>query len=399
MTASPPASPGSLLTINAGSSSVKVALYTVSGAERAYVAGEVERIGSDRACMRIANGEGSVLVEQAVDAQDHERGLRKLVDWLRSNGFDDVRAAGHRVVHGGADHVAPEAMTPALLTDLRALVDVDPDHLPSGLACIDEITRTYPSIPQFACFDTAFHRSMPWVAQAYALPSSDRRLRRYGFHGLSCEYIVGALARLSPDAVNGRLIVAHLGNGASMTAIRDGRSMDTTMGFSPTGGLVMSTRCGDLDPAVLLYIMTRVRAMPAERLRTLVNKESGLLAVSGISADMRDLLEREASDEAAGRAVALFCYSARKFLGSLVAVLGGLDTLVFTGGIGEHAAAIRARICAEMNALGIELDGSRNAAHAAIISTATSRVTVRVMHTDEDLVIARHVRQLLARRE
>jgi acetate kinase len=251
-------------------------------------------------------------------------------------------------------------------------------------------------VPQVACFDTAFHRTLPPVAQRYPLPRAlhDAGVVRYGFHGLSYEYIMQALRAVDPDAANGRVIVAHLGNGASMAAVRDGQSIDTTMGFTPTGGLVMGTRTGDLDPGVLLYLL-QTRGMPAEQVNTLVNRQAGLLGVSGISADMRDLLEREAREPAAAAAVDLFCYQARKFLGALAAVLGGIETLVFTGGIGEHAAPIRARICASFEFLGLEIDAGRNQQHAPVISPDGASVTVRVIPTDEDRMIARHTYRLI----
>lgn len=273
---------------------------------------------------------------------------------------------------------------------------LDPDHLPQALAAIDGMRRIYPSVPQVACFDTAFHRRMPPVAQLYPLPREirDAGVSRYGFHGLSYEYIMHALREVDHIAADGRVLIAHLGNGASMAAVRGGTAVDTTMGFTPAGGLVMSTRTGDLDPGVLLYLL-EVRRMSPQALNRLVNREAGLLGVSGASADMRDLLEREAADPWAAAAIGLFCYQARKFIGALATALAGLDTLVFTGGIGEHAAPIRARICDGMAFLGIRLDPHRNERHAPIISTDGAPVTVRVMATDEDRMIARHTYRLI----
>jgi acetate kinase len=282
------------------------------------------------------------------------------------------------------------------MTALEGLVPLAPDHLPQAIRAIHATGRTYPALPQVACFDTAFHRHMPAIAQRYALPREivNSGVVRYGFHGLSYEYIMHQLRATAPAEAGGRVIIAHLGNGASMAAVRAGVSVETTMGFTPAGGLVMGTRSGDLDPGVMLYLM-RERSMTPGALNILVNQQAGLIAVSGTTSDMRDLLEHEASDPDAAEAIDLFCYQARKFVGALAAVLGGLDVLVFTGGIGEHAAPVRARICQGLDFLGIRIDAARNAAHAAVISQDGGRVTVRVMSTDEDLMIARHTRQVL----
>jgi acetate kinase len=283
-----------------------------------------------------------------------------------------------------------------MLAELEELAAVDPDHLPQAIAGIRIALEAYPKVPQVACFDTAFHRNKPRVATLYPLPRDliDAGVVRYGFHGLSCEYVVDRLRAEAPAEANGLVVIAHLGSGASMTAVRGGVGIDTTMGFSPTGGLMMGTRSGDLDPGVLLFLL-RERGLRADALSELLNKRSGLIGVSGASADMRDLLAREGSDVRAAEAVELFCYQARKFLGGLVAALGGLDSLVFTGGIGEHAAAVRSRICTAFQFLDLELDEQRNAGHAPIISAEQSRVTVRVLPTDEALVIARHTCRLV----
>ena len=325
-----------------------------------------------------------------------------MTDWLRSQGLDaGLRAIGHRVVHGGMDHAEPEAITPALLAALRSLTAIDPDHMPQAISAIEALGGLYPSLPQVACFDTAFHRHMPPVAQRYPLPRefSDAGIVRYGFHGLSYEYIVQELRSLDPAAADGRLLIAHLGSGASMAAVRGGRGVETTMGFTPTGGLMMGTRSGDLDPGVLLYLLQDGGMSPLA-LSGLVNRRAGLLGTSGISSDVKELLDRRATDPGAVEALELFCYQARKFLGALAAVLGGLDTLVFTGGVGEHAAPVRAGISEGLEFLGIQLDAERNAANASIISRDDSPVTVRVMKTDEDLMIARHTyRYVLDRRD
>jgi acetate kinase len=303
------------------------------------------------------------------------------------------------VVHGGSRYWEPEIVTPVLLSALEKLIPIDPDHLPHAITGLRAVAKAYPDVPQVACFDTGFHRTLPAVARRYALPQelADEGVIRYGFHGLSYEYVVEELRGLEGPAAGGRVIAAHLGNGASMAAIRQGHSIDTTMGFSPAGGLVMGTRCGDLDPSVPLYLI-RELGMSAEAVSTLVNKRAGLLAISETTEDMGDLLAMEATDPRAAEAVALFCYQARKYLAALTAALGGLDTLVFTAGIGEHAAPVRARICDGLDFLGIELDPERNARHGPVISSDRSRVTVRIVHANEELVVARHAVERVARR-
>lgn len=389
-----------ILTINSGSSSIKFSVYDMGAEERPVLSAHLERIGLERGRFRVWDGTGATLADQQLSVADHSAALDTFFTWLREHtavtGADGV---GHRVVHGGARYTAPEAVTPEVMGALAQLVPLAPEHLPHEINAIETIGRIYPGVPQVACFDTAFHRSMPEVAQRYALPRrlAEQGVVRYGFHGLSFEYILLELAReAGPAAARGRVIIAHLGNGASMAAIRQGRSVDTTMGFTPTGGLVMSTRSGDLDPGVLVYLLDDLGLAPAA-VRRLVSHEAGLLGVSGTSADMSDLLAREREDARAAQAVALFCYQGKKYLGALVAALGGLDTLIFTAGIGEHAAPIRERICAGMEFAGIAVDAERNAANAPIISGEQSAVTVRVIKTNEELMIARHTRDVLAR--
>ncbi|GAC1540294.1 MAG: hypothetical protein NVS2B7_12470 [Herpetosiphon sp.] len=288
-------------------------------------------------------------------------------------------------------------LTPDLLAALEPLVALAPEHLPQALHAMHVMLQAYPTLPQVVCFDTAFHRQLPRVAQLFALPRryAEAGVLRYGFHGLSYEFIMQALQVLDSAAAQGRIIIAHLGNGASMAAVRAGVGIDTTMGFTPTGGLVMGTRSGDLDPGVLLYLL-QAEGLTAGELNTLVNQQAGLLGLSALSGDMQELLRHEATDPHAAEAIALFCYQAKKFLGGLVATLGGLDTLVFTGGVGEHAASIRARICAGLEGFGIQLDLQRNATDQPIISHADSSVIVRVVPTDEDRMIARHTHRLIA---
>jgi acetate kinase len=315
------------------------------------------------------------------------------LDWLEAQPiFASVTAAGHRVVHG-MRHFEPEPVTPALLSELRRITPYAPDHLPGEIAMIEAISRRHPRLPQVACFDTAFHQAMPRVATLLPIPRrfDAAGVQRYGFHGLSYGYLMEELTRVGdPAASTGRVILAHLGNGASLAAVRDGRSVDTSMGFTPTAGLPMSTRSGDLDPGLVGYL-ARTDNMTPLQFHHMVNHESGLLGVSETTSDMRDLLAQEADDVRAAEAVALFCYQVKKWIGAFAAALGGVDTLVFAGGIGEHAPLVRERICEGLSFLGIELDASRNAEAANVISTDASRATVRVIRTDEELMIARSV--------
>jgi acetate kinase len=387
-----------LLTLNVGSSSLKAVLYRLGPAETVEVRASAERIGTPAGSLRIADAQGTELLSRTDALPDHAAALEALCTWLRAQRLDEgLRAIGQRVVHGGRRYSAPTLITDTVLAALRSLVSLDTEHLPQTLRVIESVRQAYPALPQVACFDTAFHRRMPRVAQLYPLPREhwDAGVARYGFHGLSCEYILQELRALDGAAADGRVIVAHLGHGASLTAVHHGVGVDTTMGLTPAGGLVMSTRTGDLDPGVLLYLL-ETRGLDPAALSRLVNKEGGLLGVSGSSADMQDLLAREAADPRAAEAVALFCYQARKSLGALAAALGGLDTLVFTAGIGQHAAVIRARICEGLEYLGLRVDAARNDVQAPIISGAASRVVVRVIPTDEDLVIARHTRRVIA---
>lgn len=396
-----------ILSINCGSSSVKFARYRFggeSGSEALNYAGSVERIGLPGARLRVTNGEGKPLTDQRIEARDHAAALDAALDWLeRRPDGQAPDAIGHRVVHGGADYSQPARIGDQTLATLRRLAPLAPLHLPVEIAAIEALRRRYPTTPQVACFDTAFHHTMPAVAQMYGLAQEwrDRGVRRYGFHGLSYEYIMSEIAAaFAPRAVPERIIIAHLGNGASMVAVRAGRSIETTMGFTPTGGLVMSARSGDLDPGVLLYLLESL-GLPPGRLRDAVEKTAGLLGVSGTSGDMRDLLARAAQDPHAEAAVALFCYTAKKYLGALVAALGGLDLVVFTGGIGEHAAEVRRRICAGLDFLRLRLDPAANDAHdvhdvhARTISSGDSAVAVQVIPTNEDLMIARHTAHTL----
>ena len=379
--------------MNTGSSSVKLALYENGATLTELCRISVEPIGGPGTRIRSMSARG-LSTNEPIAAGDHRTALLNALEYARHTFGFSVEAVGHRVVHGGVKHVAPERITDALLSDLRTLTRVDPEHMPQALEAVAAMTEHYPDVPQVACFDTAFHRTMPPVAQRYALPqwTVDAGVRRYGFHGLSCEFIVSKLAEFEPSTVGGRSLIAHLGNGASITAVRRGVSVETTMGFSPTGGVIMGTRSGDLDPTVLTYL-GRTAHKDLDALDRLTNHESGLLGVSGLSSDVRVLL---ASASASAReAIDLFCYTARKYMGALAAVLDGVDTLVFTGGIGEHAPVIRDGICRGLGHLGIRLNQERNASNADVISASESAAVVRVIATDEELVIAKHVQHLL----
>jgi len=325
----------------------------------------------------------------------HKSAANSLIDWLEARPeFASVKAVGHRVVHG-MKHTEPEIVTNKLLTELHRISPTDPEHLPREIELIETFRKRHPKLPQVACFDTAFHQTMPRVAKLLPIPRrfDAMGIQRYGFHGLSYAYLMQELARLGdPAATKGRVILAHLGNGASLAAVRNGKSTDTSMGFTPTAGLVMSTRSGDLDPGLAPYL-ARTGQMTTKQFYEMVNHKSGLLGISGTSSDMRDLLAIETKDVRAAEAVALFCYQTKKWIGAYTAALGGLDTLVFSGGIGENAPSIRARICEGLGFLGITISTTRNAKNAAVISTDASRVTVRFIRTDEELMIARSVLQ------
>lgn len=386
----------SILTLNGGSSSLKFAVFEPGDPPSRQLWGNLERIGHRDAALSV-HDPSATAAPRSVQAADHGAALRSILDELRQRKLPPPAAIGHRIVHGGEKYVAPTVITPALLTELHRLSPLAPEHLPAELALIESCTQTFPGLPQVACFDTAFHRTLPAIARLLPLPRrfAAQGLRRYGFHGLSYTFLLAELQRLcGPAARRGRHIFLHLGNGASLAAIRDGECIDTSMGFTPTAGLVMGTRSGELDPGLFPYLL-RQNQLTADELERLLNHESGLLGISETSSDMRELLAREATDSRAAEAVDLFCYQAKKWLGAYAAALGGLDTVVFSGGIGEHAPAVRARICAGLEFLGIALDEKRNEAGASVISQAQSRVAVRVIPTDEERVIAESVAQTI----
>ncbi len=377
-----------VLAVNAGSSSVRFALFA-QGSTRLF-RGKIDRIGEPGTTVEWACADRP-LERREIVAAGHGAAAQVLIECLEAARLGEgIAGVGHRVVHG-MGRAQPVRATPGRLAEWRRFAAFDPEHLPHEIDLIEALAVRWPQVPQIACFDTAFHATMPAHAVRLPIPRryADEGVRRYGFHGLSYAYLREELVRLGdPAIVRGRVILAHLGNGASMAALRDGRSIDTTMGFTPAGGLVMGTRTGDIDPG-LAYYLQRSAGLDANGLQTLVNHESGLLGMSGTSADVRDLLAHERSDPRAAEALAVFCYQARKWIGALAAALGGVETLVFSGGIGENAAPIRARICADLGFLGVQIDAARNEQHAPRISPEHAPVTVRVVPTDEERMIAR----------
>ncbi|HEX5646945.1 MAG TPA: acetate/propionate family kinase [Nitrospira sp.] len=390
--------PGAILAINGGSSTLKFALFRAGDVPVRELSGLIDRIGSPHATFtwkheRTGHGDHQRLV-----APNHAACLDPLMACLDGVTHEPLRAIGHRVVHGGRHYCEPQLVTPVVKEELQRLSPYDPEHLPAEIQLIEVFGRRFPVLPQVACFDTAFHHNMPVVARLMAIPRRYEKLgvQRYGFHGLSYSFLMKELARVGrPGESSGRVILTHLGNGASMAAVNDGRPVDTTMGFTPTSGLPMSRRSGDLDPGLVSFL-ARTDGMNVDQFHRMVNTESGLLGVSEMSSDMRDLLAHEQSDPRVAEAVSLFCYQAKKAVGSLAASLGGVDTLVFSAGIGEHSPVIRARICDGLEFLGIELDDARNAAGGSVISKEGGKVTVRVMHTDEEREIAGSVMDLLS---
>ena len=348
--------------------------------------------------MRVEATATSPAISERVDASDQGAAVDALIATFASHeAAHSVVAIGHRVVHGGPKYSAPERLTPAMIDDLRALSAFDPEHLPEEIRLIETFAKQFPGRPQIACFDTAFHHDMPTVARLLPIPRryEAQGLRRYGFHGLSYAFLVEELGRIAgPEAANGRVILAHLGSGASLAAVRGGKSIDTSMGLTPAAGIPMSTRSGELDPGLMGHL-ARSEGMTPAAFTKMVNFESGLLGISETSADMRELVDREADDTRAAEAVALFCYEAKKCIGAYAAALGGLDTLVFSGGIGENSPIIRARICENLGFLGIAIDPQRNRDGAALISQDSGSVAVRVIATDEASMIAKSVRTFL----
>jgi acetate kinase len=386
-----------ILTINAGSSSIKFALYQTGERLEQRLQGSVDRIGLPGTKLTFGDSAGKKKGSLVLETSDTRSVSNSLIDWLEDQiDFSSIKGVGHRVVFG-MTHTDPERVTQELLNELHRFISFDTDHMPAEVELIEVLRQRYPSMLQVACFDTAFHCTMPRVAKLLPIPRrfDAKGIRRYGFHGLSYAYLIEELARVADtkEALR-RVILAHLGSGASMAAVLEGKSIDTSMGFTPAGGLMMGTRPGDLDPGVAWYMMKSEHLTP-KQFNEVINHGSGLLGISETSSDMRDLLAMETDDVRAAEAVALFCYQAKKWIGAFAAALGGLDTLVFAGGIGENCPVARSRICEGLGFLGIELDGKRNQESEGIISAATGGVTVRVIHTDEERVIANTVCHVL----
>jgi acetate kinase len=387
-----------VLAINGGSSSIKFALYEVAEVQRKVFEGSLERIGLPKSLLRIKGLAQTDNFSKDIIAGDQKAAVGVLMDWIQKRvGADALTAVGHRMVQGGPKYSEPQIVTKEILDDLYLYEAFDPEHLPQELMIIEAFIYQFPDVPQVLCFDTAFHHDMPRVAQILAIPRryETKGVRRFGFHGISYSFLMRELARLEgEDVLDSKVILAHLGNGASLAAVKDGKSIDTSMGFTPSAGLVMGTRCGDLDPG-LNYYLARTEGMDAGQFQHMVNEESGLLGISETSSDMKDLILHEANDIRAKEAIEVFCYQTKKWIGSYSAALGGLDTLVFSGGIGENVPAIRQRICEGLEFFGIEIDENLNRTNEGLISKETSWVNVRVIHTDEEFMIAQQASQIL----
>jgi acetate kinase len=377
-----------VLTINGGSSSIRFAVYQMDSFQQ-MLSGKIDRIGTATSEMTITRSSGHDKTKQKINAGNFHLAIISLIDWLRQQDwFHQTKVVGHRVVHG-MKHTEPEVITEELLKELGDIASFDPDHLPAELEIIQLLKQKHPGLLQVACFDTAFHTTIPAVTKTFAIPKNYYKegIQRYGFHGISYSYLMAELKKHNSAEAMGRIIIAHLGNGASLAAVKKGKCVDTSMGFTPAGGMVMSTRSGDLDPGIAWYLMQN--GMDAKEFNNLINHKSGLLGISGISSDMRDLLNRENDNKDAALAIDIFCYQVKKYIGAYTAALGGLDVLVFSGGIGENAAVIRSRICENLEYAGILLDIEKNRKNEWQISNDQSAVKVYVIPTNEELMIAR----------
>jgi acetate kinase len=387
-----------ILTINGGSSSIKFAVFSAAASPERFLSGQVERIGTPSAHLTANRTNSPITEPKLVAAATFDEGIQSILAYLQTNlGASTISAIGHRIVHGGLHLLDHQLITADLIAELRRAQPLDLSHLPREISLIEGFGKAFPGIPQIACFDTVFHRDLPHIAQLLPIPRryQDAGIRRFGFHGLSYTYLMSQLATVAgPEAVAGRVILAHLGSGASMAAVHGGKPIDTTMAFTPNSGLVMGTRPGDLDPGLLLYLMNEQNLSTTE-MDKFISEQCGLRGVSETSSDMRDLLAARDSDARAADAVELFCYQARKHLCALSSTLGGLDTIVFSGGIGEKAPEIRAAICGGLEFLGLKVDPARNVRGVHVISTDGSRITIRIIATDEEIVIARFVHLLL----
>lgn len=386
-----------ILTINGGSSSIKFSIYKSRGPLERVLYGEIEKIETKEAKFNITTAQSPQKNSTDITANNHDDAINHLVDWLeKQQYFNSVSAIGHRIVHG-MQHTEAEIITDKLLNELKKISDFDPEHLPEEIKLIEIFKKRYPEIKQIACFDTSFHTSMPVIAKLLSIPRRyyEMGIRRYGFHGLSYAYLMEELMRTEKiDAKKNKIILAHLGNGASLAAVKDGKSIDTSMGFTPTSGLPMGTRTGDLDPGVAWYLMQHEKITP-KKFRDLINHESGLIGISETSSDMRELLDLKDTDSRAAESVEFFCYQTKKWIGSFTVALEGLDILVFSGGIGEHSPQIRSKICDGLEFMGIELDEVHNMNNEKLISSDKSKIKVYVIPTNEELMIAKLVDRFL----
>jgi acetate kinase len=387
-----------VLTINGGSSSIKFALFEAGETLQRILAGSIERIGQPETTFVVKGLDKADNFKKSLNAGNHTAAVGVLMDWIEQRfQHGGLSAIGHRVVHGGPKYSEPQRITPEMVAELHQLQPFDPEHLPEEILLTEAFHHRFPNLVQVACFDTAFHHDLPRIAQILPIPRrfEAKGVRRYGFHGLSYAFLMEELGRVAGlQAARGRVILAHLGNGASLAAVYEGKSMDTSMGLTPTGGVPMSTRSGDLDPGLVWYL-ARTEGITAKKFNEMVNFQSGLLGISETSSDMQDLLQHETDDVRAAEAVSLFCYQVKKWIGAFAAALGGLDMLVFAGGIGENSPVVRARICDGLGFLGIRVEEKSNDDNAAVISKHDGPVTVRVMHTDEEFMIAKTVCSLL----
>jgi len=388
---------GRILTINGGSSSIKFAVFTTANPPTRLLSGTVERIGSPQASLTVSAVDQKPIDHRTIGSADHEHAAEQIADWISTHDNQaPVIGVGHRIVHGGIHLLDHQLITDKLLRTLDDARPLDPNHLPREIALIKVFRRHFADVPQVACFDSAFHKTLPRVAKLLPIPRpyDQQGIRRLGFHGLSFTYLIGELRKIAPREAAGRVILAHLGSGASLAAVHDGHPIDTTMAFTPTAGLVMGTRPGDFDPGLLVYLMRRENKTP-DQMYEWISTQCGLLGVSETSSDMRDLIAKRDTDPRAAEAVDLFCYQARKFIGAYAAAMGGLDAIVFAGGIGEHSPQVRAGICQGLDFLGLTLDPKQNDAGAPVISTPASRIVIRVIPTDEEITIAQIVEGFL----
>lgn len=380
-----------ILAINGGSSSIKFGVFESGPHPQCVFSGSIDRIGRAGTRFRAGDPDQHQLADEAVDAPDHAVAAKLLIGWLTERFAEsDLTAIGHRLVHGGPDYLGEQLIDDRLLTAVRRIIPFDPEHLPAEIQLIEIFAEKFPGVPQVACFDTAFHHRMPTVAKMLPIPRRywEKGIRRYGFHGISYAFLIEELGRRAgANVAGGRVILAHLGNGASITALHAGKPVDTSMGFTPTGGFPMGTRSGDLDPGVLTYL-SRSEELSGNDLGRMLNFQSGLLGISETSGDMGDLLDNETSDSRSAEAIEMFCYRVRQWIGAFTAALGGLDVLVFSGGIGENSGVVRARICEGLGFLGVTIDPEANAAGCGVISYASGSVNVQVIPTDEERMIA-----------